>query len=179
MSNNVPTRHALERAVQSLPLFLPRDHVPCSVMRRWTTTLPLRHQGVLVTAVRGCDGAPKEDTSKSLSRMIRRAILNPADERETSNKPGGFFGFSGVSLVSDILEFLHSLDQYPLHYVMHLCHASEVIGYKHPDPAFRSFFFVVYQMIVHTFHLRPESEQEMDIRLTLDRVAAGTTERNF
>lgn len=171
-------RESLETTAARLPRSLTRDEAHVSVLRRWTTVLPLRHQGVLMTAIRGCDGAPKEDSSKTLSRMIRRAILNPADQRETLNG-GGFFGFKPEKLVEDVIAFLHSLDQYPLHYVMHMCHASEVIGYKHPEKEFRDFFAVVYQMMVYTFHLMPESEAQMDHRLTLDRVAAGTTERNF
>jgi hypothetical protein len=173
-----PSRIELEQAAMKLPNSLKRDCGYIGVLRQWTTVLPLRHQGVLTTAIRGCDGAPKEDPSKSLSRMIRRAILNPADERETLNG-GGFFGFKADKLVDDVIAFLHSLDQYPLHYVMHMCHASEVIGYKHPSEEFREFFAVVYRMMVYTFHLEPESESRMDHRLTLDRVAAGTTERNF
>lgn len=175
---SIPTRSDLEKSAYQLPKSLSRDGSHVGVLRYWSTQLPLRHQGVLTTAIRGCDGAPKEDSSKSLSRMIRRAILNPADERETLNC-GGFFGFNAEKLIVDVLVFLHSLDQYPLHYVMHMCHASQVIGYKHPAKEFREFFLIVYQMMVHTFHLEPESEIKMDHRLTLDRVAAGTTERNF
>src|SRR5436309_2254960 len=78
-------------AIDRLPTFCDADSE--GVMRIWTVGLPRRHQGVLVTAIRGCDGAPKEDSSKSLSRMIRRAILNPADPRET-RKAGGFFGMT-------------------------------------------------------------------------------------
>lgn len=154
------------------------ERAPHQVMRQWTTQLPLRHQGVLLTAIRGCDGAPKEDPSKSLSRMIRRACLNPADERETS-VAGGFFGFDPTDLRDNLRALLHSLDQYPLHYVMHLMHASEIIGYKHPNLEFKDFFRLTYALIVNTFHLKVESETDMDLRLTLDRVAAGTTERNF
>lgn len=171
-------RKKLAASVRKLSSFLSADEDHTGVMRAWTATLPRRHQGVLVTAVRGCDGAPKEDSSKALSRMIRRAILNPADERETI-KEGGFFGYDPDRLRRDFTEFLHSLDQYPLHYIMHLCHASQVIGYKHPDAGFREFFSLAYTLMVHPFHLEPETEAAMDERLTHDRVAAGTTERNF
>src|ERR1700756_3566570 len=95
-------------AIDSIPLFVDADGP--SVLRNWVGGLPRRHQGVLVTAIRGCDGAPKEDSSKSLSRMIRRAILNPADPRETE-KAGGFFGMTHANLKRNIPDFLHSLDQ--------------------------------------------------------------------
>lgn len=163
-------------AINDLPHMVHADGP--SVLQSWVSALPRRHQGVCVTAIRGCDGAPKEDTSKSISRMIRRAILNPHDDRETL-KAGGFFGMDKERLRRDVLDFMHSLDQYPLHYVMHLCHACEVIGYKHPLHPYQRFFIVVYQMMVFKFHLRIESEEEMDSRLTYDRVAAGTIEKDF
>lgn len=155
-----------------------RVHNIFGVMREWTMELPLRHQGVLITSLRGCDGAGKEDASKSLACMIRRAILNPADDRETTSE-GGFFGFKPQVLYTNTIAFLHSMDEYPLHYVMHLLHAAQVIAYKHPSPHIRKFFVIAYAMMVHKFHLRPESCEDMDARLTEDRVAKGTVERDF
>jgi hypothetical protein len=110
--------------------------------------------------------------------MIRRAALNPADPRESLNA-GGFFGFSPETLDASLRDFFHSLDQYPLHYVMHLAHACEVIGYSHPDEDMSSFFSLVYGLFCLTFHLRPETKDAMTGRLTEDRIANGTTARNF
>jgi hypothetical protein len=168
----------VDAAVRRLPLVIRQDDPAGGVLRPWARELPLRLQGVLVTAIRGCDGAPKEDDSKHLSRMVRRAILNPADERETENEKG-FFGFSASTLPRSLGAFFHSLDQYPLHYIMHLCHASEVIGYCCPDPAIGWFFLVCYRLFCHTMHLYPESCTQMFERLTEDRIAKGTTARNF
>lgn len=173
-----PSRAELRRAIDRLPSYVDQDGPDGGVLRPWVRVLPLRFQGVLVTAIRGCDGAPKEDSSKSLSRMIRRAVLNPADPRESLNI-GGFFGFSPEQLESDLRGFFHSLDQYPLHYIMHLAHACEVIGYSHPDAGMAAFFDYVYLLFCHTFHLRPEDKDEMTRRLTEDRIANGTTARNF
>lgn len=176
------TKQKIHEAIAALPYDLTGDAKPFAestpVMRAWTTKQPLRHQGVLVAGIRGCDGAPKHDPSKHVSRMIRRAVLNPADERETRSR-GGFFGFDAELLETNLHAFLDSLDQYPLHYVMHLCHAAEVIGYKHPDREFRTFFLLVYQGMVHKFHMTPETESDMDARLCYDRVAAGTVESDF
>ena len=148
------------------------------VMRSWTNHLPLRHQGVLVSAMRGADGAPKDDPSKSITSMLRRAILNPADGRETT-AAGGFFGFDPGKLTTNTHAFLHSMDQYPLHYVTHLMHAAQIVGYKHPEETFRAYFELLYTMIVCKFHLLPEDQQTMDARLTEDRIAAGTVERDY
>jgi hypothetical protein len=174
----IEIKDALKEAIKCLPKFIAQDDPEGGVLRSWVRDLPLRLQGVLVTSIRGCDGAPKEDSSKNLSRMIRRAILNPADPRESLNT-GGFFGFDPDRLESSLSDFYHSLDQYPLHYVMHLTHACEVIGYLHPDKDIANFFSLAYRLFCHTFHLNPETESEMINRLTEDRIAAGTTARNF
>ena len=182
----------IDRAISMLPTQLrgdaplkwqngpgPRDMCQAHpVMRGWTTTLPLRHQGVLVSALRGADGAPKEDPSKSITSTIRRAVMNPADDRETT-AAGGFFGFSAAKLTQNTHAFLHSMDQYPLHYVTHLMHAAQIIGYKHPSDDFRTYFELLYTMMVCKFHLLPEDVQTMDARLTEDRVQAGTVERDY
>jgi hypothetical protein len=68
-----------------------------SVMRRWVTQLPIKHQGTLVCAVRGCDTRSKDDPSKPLVRMIRRASLNPYQTDATRAKRG-FFGFDPPDL---------------------------------------------------------------------------------
>jgi hypothetical protein len=171
-------REALRESISKLPMRIDQDDAEGGVLRPWVRSLPLRVQGVLVTAIRGCDGAPKEDSSKNLSRMIRRAILNPADPRESLNA-GGFFGFSSEHLESSLSDFFHSLDQYPLHYVMHLTHACEVIAYSHPEKHMSAFFEMAYLLFCHMFHLNPETKEEMMARLTEDRIAHGTTARNF
>lgn len=168
----------LEGTVSNLPVSIEQDDPNGGVLRPWVRGLPLRYQGVLLTAIRGCDGAGKEDDSKYLSRMIRRATMNPADPRETSNSRG-FFGFSEIGLLNSVRAFFHSLDQYPLHYVMHLMHASEVIAYCCPDLRFADFFDLIYRLFCHTMHVMPEGRTRLEERLTSDRVAAGTTEENF
>jgi hypothetical protein len=172
-------REELRQLISKLPSYIDQDDPQGGVLRPWVRALPLRMQGVLVTAIRGCDGAPKEDSSKNLNRMIRRTVSNPADPRE-SLKSGGFFGFSPDNLEASLaLDFFHSLDQYPLHYVMHLTHSCEVIGYMHPNQDIARFFEFVYFLFCHTLHLNPETEEQMIARLTEDRIANGTTERNF
>jgi hypothetical protein len=173
-------RQELKEAIEGLPCFIEQDDdvEQVGVLRAWVHPLPLRYQGVLVTAIRGCDGAPKEDPSKVLSSMVRRAILNPADPLETLNERG-FFGYSPARLAKELPDYLHSMDQYPLHFVMHLMHACEVIGYCHPSAAMGRFFRLVYRIKCHKFHVTPERMDQMYERLTCDRVAAGTTARDF
>ena len=52
-------------------------------------------------------------------------------------------------------------------------HASEVIGYRHPDRAVRSAFLGVYFKFAESFHLRPESFVQFRDRMSEDRVATG------
>jgi len=147
-------REELYQAINKLPVLIEQDDPEGGVLRPWVRSLPLRFQGVIVTALRGCDGAPKEDSSKSLSRMIRRAVMNPADPRESLNA-GGFFGFSGEHLEASLGDYCHS------------------------DNRMAEFFRLAYYLFCHTLHLRPESKDDMTLRLTEDRIANGTTERNF
>lgn len=166
----------LEDIIGLLPTHITQDDIhPTPVMRHWTTELPLRYQGVIVSALRGCDGAPKNDPSKGLTRMIRRAVMNPADARETIYARG-FFGFNADDLQVSLREFLKSTDQYPHHYLMHLMHASEVIGYCHPNTVMGAFFQLIYAELCFGMHLMPENKAQMQRRLTMDRIAAGTVE---
>lgn len=166
--------------IKVLPTLIESDDIPGGVLRPWVRALPLRAQGVLLTALRGCDTATKEDNSKRLVAMIRRATMNPADARESLAK-GGFFGFNPEKLEASLRELLHSLDQYPLHYIAHLCHACEVIGYESPeyDGKMADFFYEVYLAIVRKLHMCPESREAMLERLCEDRIAKGTVERDF
>ena len=54
------------------------------VLQPWVVTLGLRHQGVLMACVRGCDSVPKEDATKALARCLRGTILRSFDPKPTS-----------------------------------------------------------------------------------------------
>ena len=56
-----------------------------NILKPWTEKLGLRHQGVLMSVIRGCDNAPKEDPCKSLARCLRFVLL-----RSFSDKPSSF-----------------------------------------------------------------------------------------
>lgn len=164
--------------IDDIQQFVDQDDILGGMMRPWTRTLPLRMQGVLLTALRGCDTATKEDHSKRLVAMIRRACTNPVDPRESLNA-GGFYGFNRDKLKESLREFLHSIDHYPTHYILHLTHACEVIGYYHPDIHIGAFFYGVYLAIVKKMHMNPETSDQLMDRLTEDRVAKGTVERDY
>lgn len=73
------------------------------------------------------------------------------------------------------MEFKASmLGHYPQHWVAHIMHAAEVIGYRHPDGMIAQRWFNIYREMVHGLHLNPEGKQQMIERLSEDRVATGT-----
>ena len=139
-----------------------------SILQDWVCDLPIRHQGVLLAAVRGCDGAEKESAGKPLTRAVRGCFMVPADGREVG-MAGAFMAPSFSH--EELRRFTGGWDHLPIHYVQHLMHACEVLGYKHPDGSVREMFMRAYLRMVDSLHLEPETEARMDARLTADRIA--------
>lgn len=145
-----------------------------SVLRDWVMELPLREQGTLLTAVRGCDLTPKfplDSLERRLVAAIRYSFLNPADEREVDREPGTFMS----RRIPDARSFKPStLGHYPQHWVAHVMHAVEVLGYRHPQINVRSEWHELYLVFCRSFHVPPESFDQFKLRMTEDRIAAGT-----
>lgn len=148
------------------------------VTQPWTHDLPMMQQTVLLTAVRGPDGLSKYNSVKMLLRWFRRCTLLSAMDGCALTNPytsnGG--SFTGPSLEFDggiwengmnklVDEYLKVLDGIPHHYQLHFMHASEIIGYKHPDRRIRDWWNNLYFRLVNDMHLHPESQQELDERL--------------
>lgn len=129
-----------------------------SVLQDWVMNLGLRHQGVLVSCIRGCDNVPKEDPSKALMRAMRGVILH-----SFNRQPSSFIDFvDGDVLRERMIAVLSSHDHYPVHYIMHVLHASEIIAYKSPEGADWLWF---YMKLCKCFHMNPETEKQLDTRL--------------
>lgn len=139
--------------------------------------LPLRHQGTLLTAVRGCDFGAKHWESRGvayspgrrLTAFIRWCFMNPADPREVDKEEGAFFQ-SQPPIPFKPSEFGHL----PQHWYSHVMHALEIIGYKHPNLNTKAAARILYYALAHNLHLNIETEQQMDARLTEDRIMKGT-----
>ncbi len=131
-----------------------------SVVKEWLfqDNISLKQQTVVLSALRGCDGQPKEDLSKKLTRMLRSAILYNA-ATPTSNFMKETMTLDEIALLSK------NADKYPMHYYTHAMHACEIIGYKHPDDGIRVWFNKAYVTMVKALHLNPETESECDYRL--------------
>ena len=64
-----------------------------------------------------------------------------------------------------VKQYLACVDELPHHFQLHFMHASEIIGYKHPDPLIRSWWLGTYHQLVNDMHLFPESAALMEKRL--------------
>jgi hypothetical protein len=143
-----------------------------SVLQDWVMALPLREQGTLLTAVRGCDLTPKyplDSPARNLVASIRWAFMNPADRREVDREIGCFFR-SQVPITIKPSAFGH----YPQHYVSHLMHAMEVLAYRHPDPNVAGKFLGIYVRFCLSLHVQPESFDDFVARLSEDRITTDT-----
>lgn len=151
----------------------------------------MMQQSVLFAAIRGPDGSAKYGGgAKMLLRWYRRCVLLSAMDGRALNDPiepnGG--SFTGPSLDGEddqdhwadrmqahVNDYLRQVDGLPHHFQMHFMHAVEIVGYKHSDAVIRHFWYQLYLRLVNDFHLHPETEAELDMRLGDTR--AGWLER--
>lgn len=132
-----------------------------SVVQDWVMSASFKQQTVLLSALRGCDGKNKEDISKFITRQFRGVILHNADQSS------GFMHNKELSHFSQMFDkVLKDIDSYPVHFVLHLIHAFEVVGFYHDDPEIRECFKGLYEKSCQTFHMLPETKEMFDIRLS-------------
>lgn len=160
-----------------------------SVFQEWVSDLTLMQQTVLIAAVRGPDGLHKDHVAKLLLRWCRRCFLRSAFDGSTFRDPwadggGSFMGPSVTQPVAALLKsntqfsgdnqdsttvivtnYLKATDELPHHFQLHLMHAAEILGYKHPVACVRKWWHTVYLRMVNDMHLNPETEAQMDARL--------------
>lgn len=149
-----------------------------SVLQDWTNDITFMMQSVLITACRGPDGIRKDHPVKVLIRFLRRSFLICAFDgkvRWSPYEPGGG-SFTGPLHLDDVgpndghidkfVEvYLRHVDELPHHFQLHLMHAAEILGYKHPDDDVRRFWRAFYFAVVNDAHLSVETEEQMDRRL--------------
>ena len=134
-----------------------------SVVQEWMSELTWKQQTVLLSALRGCDGVPKDDASKKMARHMRSVLLKNAGTEDTS-----FMTTSGEITDDhwiDIGVMRDNIDKYPTHYILHFMHAAEIIGYFHPDRNISGFWCFVYNLFVEAMHLTPETPEQNTFRL--------------
>jgi hypothetical protein len=135
-----------------------------SVLHDWVQELPFTQQALLVMATRGADGLCKNNPAKSILHYLRGTILKPAYPNFTGDCDG-YMRTDYINFNPIVDLFFNDTDIYPMHFLMHLCHAAEVIGYKHPDETIRIYWSEFYFYFCHSLHMKRESKDELNARL--------------
>lgn len=143
-----------------------------SVQPEWCLKLPLQQQSVLMCAMRGPDGIGKSHPCKDVVRAYRGTVLIAAvsgRELAWGEKGDSFMSldmFGHASAWSACVRlFFETVDELPHHYLLHLVHGVQILGYKHPHTDFRSRWLEFYGRAVRDMHFSIETEAEMDTRL--------------
>ena len=135
-----------------------------SVVKPWMSNLSLRMQTVILCTLRGCDGMPREDVSKQVIRHLRSVVLihgSPPGVPSTFMDPTGV-----VETFEELTDRMFGdVDKYPIHFLMHFLHSTEIIGLHHPDKDVADRWYKVYLAGVHKLHLSPESSEGLEARL--------------
>lgn len=149
-----------------------------SVLQDWVMALPLRAQGTILTAVRGCDLAVKPPTKEQLAQSVERHLsawirwccLNPHDPREVDAEPGCWFRSTPPPNFRP-----SALDHYPQHWLGHVMHTLEVIAYgSHSSDEVAALAFTHYEKFAHGMHLNVETREQWLARMNEDRIANNT-----
>jgi hypothetical protein len=131
-------------------------------------------QGVLFSAIRSADGVSQEERSKLIVRELRDTLIKSA--RST----GSFLGRrpTPADLRRALNEFVDGFGHYNIHFVMHLMHAAEIIGYKHPNREVRWLWSTFYSSMCEALHVNPETRKQMENRLHDDPDTVAVSERH-
>ncbi len=132
-----------------------------SVLQPWVEKLSWKTQSALMTAVRGSDTNYNEET-RLLCRFFRRCILKDADIDGTFIKHGEMFNPNTVN-IKKLFEYL------PVHFVGHLMHGLQIIGYLCPYEDRRRFAYRMYYMYCQVMHCEVEKKVAMEFRLIDNR----------
>ncbi len=138
-----------------------------SVVQDWLAeNCTWKMQTVLLTSFRGCDGKHKHDHGKMFTRKMRDCILKNADVTTTfMNQESEDYDLTLPGAVDALKVFFDDMDHYPVHWFMHLLHAAEIVGYKHPDEKIREYWITFYLMGLGELHVGHEPESDLDARL--------------
>lgn len=144
-----------------------------SVFQDWLFDLTMQQQSVLVLACRGPDGIAKFHPTKEIVCRYRAAVIKAAylgrpmlvDEGDDTTFMTLRYFSDDAHWVPMMRLFFDHVDSLPHHYYMHLMHGAQIVDYKHPIPLFRGRWGDFYERCCRGLHLRPETEEEMDVRL--------------
>jgi hypothetical protein len=142
------------------------------VVPQWLGDLAYQQQSVVLLALRGPDGIRKHHPAKTVHIAYRATILRAAERQRFLEWGEEADSFMSMHVIADdtlweaaVKAFFDHVDELPHHYVSHLAHAAQIIGYKHPDDRMRRAWGYFYYRWVDDAHLEPEPETVMDRRL--------------
>ncbi len=144
---------------------MPKKKLKESVLHDWVHTLTFQMQALLLTAMRGPDENNKYNAAKAIIRYLRGVVIKPAGDWHRRNDNDFMWGEWG-EFPKSAKAFWVDHDEYPHHFIMHLVHCAEVVGYKHPQAGVRFIWTRFYLDACESFHMRPETEQQLDRRLS-------------
>jgi len=143
-----------------------------SVQPEWCRVLSVQQQSVLLLAARGPDGIAKRHPCKPIHMAYRGSVLVAAKYGRPlvwGERADSFMSLDRIAnrelWESDVDLFFAHHDALAHHYVKHLMHGVQILGYKHPDVRFRERWNALYLRMVEAMHLEPENEGSMDKRL--------------
>ncbi|HEV2403607.1 MAG TPA: hypothetical protein VGS08_05410 [Candidatus Saccharimonadales bacterium] len=131
-------------------------------------------QSTPLLGARGPDGVGKEHPCRDIQRAYRASVLKAGRLGRCYqwDDPDPGDSFASLRLFCDdkawkkaCHTYFHTMDTLPHHYISHLMHGAQILGYKHPDARFRQRWLDFYHQSVLDLHLCPESEADMDVRL--------------
>lgn len=146
------------------------------VMQDWTSTISHRQQGVMVMALRGPDGLPKESGCKNVIRSFRASVMNSGDTK----KPlaigeallSKFDKYMTMQFLSNELswievceQFVSDIDTYNIHFLQHFLHAAMVVAFNHPNEILRARWSYCANRIAKKLHIHLETQEEFTHRL--------------
>lgn len=143
---------------------MPKTKKNEAVLNDWVCGLTFQMQALLLTAMRGPDENNKFNAAKAIVRYLRGVVIKPAGRWSGMNDNDFMWG-EWAYFEKFAVEFWRDHDEYPHHFIMHLIHCAEVVGYKHPHPIIREAMLTFYYNACSAFHMNPELEKQMDDRL--------------
>lgn len=138
-----------------------------SIIQPWAAALGLRHQGVLLAAVRGPDGILKDDPIKHLQRYYRGVLL-VSHSGDAAKAASFMYAMNEEHFAHACADVIRSMDHYNVHYLLHFIHAVEIAGYKAGAENYGPLWRDLYLSFTKKLHVNPETEAELDARLGCD-----------
>lgn len=143
---------------------MPKTQLAESVLHTWVHQLTFQMQALLLTSMRGPDENNKYNSAKAITRYMRGTVIKPAGN--WGGKNDNDFMWGDYDVFNEYAKtFWSDHEEYPHHFIMHLVHCAEVVGYKCPDVWTAHCWKQFYYDSCKAFHMNPESEEEMDARL--------------